>query len=939
VALRLALPIAVAPLLAARLSRELDARVRIGDLSFQPLDAILTLRDVSVQPRAPADAAPAIAAARVRVDLQWLPLIHRMLRVRELRLESGHIHLDRFADGRFGLAELERTDPAAALPKDWQFALDRIRLRDTRLEVRDVAAGGSPLQAAVERADISGLRRRPTAFGKSNNLRLDALVGGGQLRVRGRYELRDDGVLLDALMRVKGVPLAQAAPYVGELGWRELSGEASGRLRWQREPGRRDLLSGQLAVRRAGVQVAGLPEPALQIRGALAEIAAIDLLARRIAIRSLTLHGAALALRADAAAPVPLLASAARPPSPGGRAARTAATAPAARWSWLIERFAAAGTRLRVLAADDTIELRANAAGENIGPGAPWSPLRVNVAHGPATAALDGTVRITKGVVVEGRLTAAGIDFAAVAHAAGLPWAELVRAGSVSADLTVQLDTAAGDAPFYARGAVGLTDVSLTAPDPGGFAVGAARADLTLEELLLRAPDGGGARGRRATRIRFSDALLAEPSVLLMRIPGEWILPVLDAAAPDDSPEIMLDAVQLENGRLTIVDLEPSRVVLWMIGGVAGAAQGVSLDAFRLDHLALQGTDPTFGGLFLEGSRRGPTSHFEVAGLDLPLAATAPYLELAGLPYSFATGRGSFIARGAVGPSQWSADTALMLNGPVLVGSDEALQRTIGMSVPDAMAQLRDPSGAVSVQVALAGARGDENNQADRVALGVRDSLGRAREAAAHAAALRAVAAIAPVNLEFTPGQADLTPGAMRALAGVAELASSRPGLAVEITTASSLRDRRRLAEQALAGTLEPSGGFGSVLRAIGINSPRDRIRAALAARASGAPGPLDPDDEAELTRMIAAAPPVDDARLAALRDARLTAVLDHLTRAYGLAAPRVALRDAGALETAIAPVRVRVMVAPTPPVVPAGAPPPQAVNAPPAAPLPVGRE
>src|SRR5512139_4941 len=78
-AIRLALPVVAAPLLAARLSRGLGTRVEIGDLSFQPIDAIVTLRRVTVHAPAggPADATPPIVARRVRVDVQWLPLLHQ----------------------------------------------------------------------------------------------------------------------------------------------------------------------------------------------------------------------------------------------------------------------------------------------------------------------------------------------------------------------------------------------------------------------------------------------------------------------------------------------------------------------------------------------------------------------------------------------------------------------------------------------------------------------------------------------------------------------------------------------------------------------------------------------------------------------------------------------------------------------------------------------
>src|SRR5262245_37714767 len=74
VVLRLTLPALVAPWVALRLSHALGTRVEVGDLSFQPIDAILTLRNVTVHAPAQSDTAadesPPIEAKRVRIDFQ-----------------------------------------------------------------------------------------------------------------------------------------------------------------------------------------------------------------------------------------------------------------------------------------------------------------------------------------------------------------------------------------------------------------------------------------------------------------------------------------------------------------------------------------------------------------------------------------------------------------------------------------------------------------------------------------------------------------------------------------------------------------------------------------------------------------------------------------------------------------------------------------------------
>jgi len=193
--------------------------------------------------------------------------------------------------------------------------------------------------------------------------------------------------------------------------------------------------------------------------------------------------------------------------------------------------------------------------------------------------------------------------------------------------------------------------------------------------------------------------------------------------------------------------------------------------------------------------------------------------------------------------------------------------------------------GDVTLQLALSSARADGGDAyAETVAAGVREALHRADEAARTAAA----AHLPPVHVRFRPGQVEMNALALEELARVAELLRAHPDLLVELDPETSYEDRRWLAEQALQGNLEESGGFMNVLRALGVRDARDRIRTALAARAHGAPGPLDRDDEALLARLVAEAPPIDDARLVALGDGRLTRVTNHLADRFGIGGERV---------------------------------------------------
>jgi Domain of Unknown Function (DUF748) len=929
-ALTFALPRLFAPLVAARVERVLATRVEIGAVTFQPLDAVFTLHHVTVYAPATASAehAPPLIAERVRIDVQWLPLLHHILQVRELAFESARIDVDRLPDGRFGLANLEPPDPAGELPPGWSFGLDRIAFRNSRLRLRDLGGAATPMEVTLRDAEVSAMRRHGTAFGKATNLRVDGRIGAGQLRAEGHYELREDGLVLDARVRVKDVPLAQLTSYVGDLGWTNLSGRVSGQLRWQREPRRRDLLSGRIILRRGSVRVARVAEPALAVRRAIAEVGAIDLLNRRIAIHSVTLRGATLAVQPEAEEPIPLLTTALSRMAPhagrgdGERAAQAASTP---RWNWLIERFDTTGARVRVLAPGGGLDLSAHAVGENLGAGAYWSPLRVGLAGDAAIARFDGTVRLTPGLTIEGHLTADRIDFAAVARAAALPWADLVQSGRATADLTVGFEPAAANAPpLYARGTIQLSDAWIAGPDPNAFTVGAAGVDLTLDGFSRRPPSSGRDRGGSPTRVKFSAVDVEAPFALLTRTADGWILPPFTPpteTAPDplsaardtapETPEIILGNVRCTGGSVTVFDLVPGSAVTWDIRRVRGTASAVSLPALTFDRLQLRGSDPRFGDLGLAGSRSMNTTTFGVSGQGMPLAATAPYLQLAGLPYAFGAGKGAFMAIGTMSGARWSADAVLTLQEPVLNGSDTALQQAIGMAVPSALELLRDQSGEVTLQLALASPVADGGDSyAERVATGVRAALRGAAEETRAATAVN----MAPLQVRFRPGQVELTAAALEGLARIAELVGSHPDLVVELAAETSFSDRRWLAEQALYEQLGDSGGFRSVLRAFGMHDARDRIRSALAARARGAPGVLERDDEVVLTQLLAEAPPIDDAQLVALGETRLARIVGHLADRYGLTDGRVVVHGVARQNTPGHPaVRLQVSLAGAP--------------------------
>jgi hypothetical protein len=688
-----------------------------------------------------------------------------------------------------------------------------------------------------------------------------------------------------------------------------------------------------------------LDEPALSIRRAIVEVEKVDLLARRVAIGSLTLDDTVLAARPDLMTPIPVLEGARAVPAAGPAAAVPGGKA--TPWRWSIARVTAPSARVDFLGHDGTAVFDASLSAENLGPAAYWSPVRAWFRHGDGAAAFDGSARMTNGLVIDGRLTAGAIDVPAFARAVGLPFADLALAGRGAADLNLELAPAEADGSTVdLRGKVSLVGVSIAGPDPAVFALDADAVDLELGGIVARQD----AQDRRSAEMKIASATFGAPRVQLARTPEGWVLPPftddvaadgtmppsepvatptaepVDAAPPvqlEEPPspvQLSVERLRANGGHVTIVDTASIPAVTFDLAVREGWGSGFRFPDGTLGDFVLAGTDRRLGALRLAGTGSGAGRALELSGDDVPLAAVAPFLARAGFPYRLEGGTASFLSRLDVVAGRWTADTTLTVREPTLAGDTAALQATLGRSVESALAALRDPNGDVTFQVALAAAApGEARTLPATVAQAVRDAIDGA----------------APFRIAFVPGRADPTVHGARQITAIAEVLETRANLVVQLAAPVSNDDRRWLAEQALAAELEPAGGFKGVLRTFGIRDSRERIRRALQERAQGEPGQLDDDDQEELDDLLARRPPVDPGRLEALAAARVARITTELGAQYAIAPTRVVVTAAKPEDGAAPPaVRGRIgvesriaRIAAPPVTAPVGPPAPPAVT------------
>jgi hypothetical protein len=391
--------------------------------------------------------------------------------------------------------------------------------------------------------------------------------------------------------------------------------------------------------------------------------------------------------------------------------------------------------------------------------------------------------------------------------------------------------------------------------------------------------------------------------VQLTRTHEGWVLPPFadeastaratsGVAPPRPEPaaatvQLVIDQLRTNGGRVSVVDAAATPALGLELAVSEGWGRDLRLPGVVVGDFELAGSDRRLGALRLGGIRNVDGRALRLSGESVPLDAAAPFLVRAGLPYQLEGGTASFVSDVAVAPGGWTADTTLTLRAPAVAGDTAALQEALGGSVENALARLRDSNGDVTLHLALAApGRDGTRTLPDAVARAVRDAISGA----------------APFRIAFVPGRDELTAAGARQVAAIAETLSARPHLLVALAASPSSQDRRWLAEQVLAGNLEPTGVFRGMLQAFGIHDQRERIRHALEARADGRPGGLDAADEAVLEDLLWQQGPVDPRQLTTLAAARMTRVSTELAGRYGVSRARVVHDDTGPVDGGSSP-------------------------------------
>ena len=762
---RAALPEIVRRVLVTQLSERLRTRVDIGDVDLALWRGGVALKDVAVHapPPAPPDDAPLVAWKRFAVELRYLPLFVKRVRLRQVTLEGPRIAVDRLADGA---VNLQRLIPPAAPAKEaepaeqpkqggsaWKVGIDRLAVRTGGVRFRDLTlAGVEPLEIAIPDVDLTDVALQPGLYGDAGRLGVSIEAEGGALRVDARVGTAYAGFTVATRVKAYRIPLRRARFYVPGVGWSELDGVLDAAIDHELAPDGRNAAHGLVRLRDVAIRVPDVPEAALAVRRLAVGLRDVDVAARRAAVRSVDVAGASVVLDlAGGGTAVPLLrratatAPAEAPPAPPAEAPPTAGAPPPAAgppWHWSVAALDVGDTKVSLLRPEATpLDIAIDAHLRHLADAGDPASLDVRLAVPPGSLAVAGAARVAPpgfgGTVKIAALPVADL-IAAARAAANLP-AGLLQAASLDGDLTVEAglgaDGAAGRTDAVrVHGALALDAFQMQGPDPGAFAVAWKHFGVPVDALELPGlVPGSPPPGPAPIRVALGAVRLEELAATLTRTAEGLLLPpplgpgapagppgATPAAPPAaqpasasppppavparPAPSVTVASFTLARAGVALVD---RTVKPWFVGELKPLdvdARGIRSDGPVIERFTVTAATPGKGKLDVAGSFRPEGGTVKVNGEQIALAPYNPYVTTM-TPYSL--GRASAVSVHtdvAFKPGSYDTKTAITLHKLAVNGAagDTVFRQQFGIPLSMALALLRDPSGNIKLDVPVA---------------------------------------------------------------------------------------------------------------------------------------------------------------------------------------------------------------------------------------------
>jgi len=939
--LRAALPLVLRHVLASQATKALHTRVDIGDVDLSLLRGGVALKDVAVyastapattEGGAPAEP-PLIAWKRFAVGIRYLPLFRKAVRLREVALDGPHVALDRLADGSLNLQTLLAPSPSAppATPQPaepatrggtWTIGIDRFVLSGGGVHFRDLKITGSePLGLAIPAIELADVSFQPGVYGGPGRAHVEFRSEGGVVRANARVALLEHGLMLEADLKARKLPLHRARVYIPGVGWSDLQGEIDAALAYRLRTDERNDVRGLVRVRDLVVHTPGLEQPALAWKRLAVWLEPLDLEARRATIGAVELAGLSVVVDPKSSQVLPLLGgtAAAAPAEAAPPPPAAAAESKSAPWRWLVRRLQLHEGQVQVLESENPLAVGVTLAARDLaGDATEPGHVDLDLGVGSGTLHLAGALRVAP-PAFGGTLAIEHLALPELVAMAAVMPPQVLETATLAADLQVSagLDPNGGAAEPGAarvRGRIGLESVRVVGTDPKTFAAGWKVLDVPIDDVLVPAvlPGALAAPAPAPVTVALGAVRLEEPYVQLTRTADGIVLPLLAPAtapappappppaapAPARTVAATVGSFVLARGWVGVVDRTVKPFFATQLNPLDIDARDIRSQGPTIGRFKLSAVGAQQGKLEVSGSLDTGGGALEVKGSRLALQPFNPYVTSFS-PYSLAKGTLTVTSNVKLAAGRYDTSTDVALHDLALQGAagDSLFLQQFGIPLTTALALLRDLNGDIKLAIPVT-----VDQSGTQIALGpiVLGALKRALLGAitsplkllgAVVSAGDQVGSLEPAPLPAMVGRADFAPEALEPLGQLADLVASRPGIGLELTGEAGAADARWLREQVLRAKLAAPGLVGSIA-SLPERAARKRVLEALTARAAGQPGEVSAEDAKRLDGWLTDVPPPPPAELAGLASARAERAVTVLRDEHGVDASRLTVGE-----------------------------------------------